>query len=272
MGAVTTDLLWPAASGPADLDAIERVPLAERGLPASTYELVARAAELWPERDAVSVLPDGAQWERPFTRTFAELAADVHRAAGVLGDLGVRRGDAVSVISVNCAEMLSVLLAAEAVGIFAPINPGLSAEHATELVPARGRARDRRLGPGARARRMGARARDREPLRGPRAARAAPHGGHRTRARARAARGRRRRALPTVRGDGGRRRSAGSASGGLRRRQLPAHGRHDRYAQAGRAHARQRGGERVDDRRPDCSTRAASRSPRCPCSTPTRWW
>ena len=52
----------------------------------------------------------------------------------MLGDLGVERGDAVAVISVNCAELLPLLLAAEATGIFAPINPALAAEHATELV------------------------------------------------------------------------------------------------------------------------------------------
>jgi fatty-acyl-CoA synthase len=128
------ELLWPPAGGPSDLAEIERIPLEQRGLPASTYELVTRAAELWPDRPAVSVLPDAEQWETPLTRTFSELAGDVHRAAGALSEAGVGRGDAVAVISVNCAEMLPLLLAAEAVGIFAPINPALSPEHATQLV------------------------------------------------------------------------------------------------------------------------------------------
>ena len=136
MGALTTEneLLWPSLDGPSDLAAVERVPLSERGLPASTYELVRRAAEMWPDRPAISVLPNAEAFNTPFVRTFAELAGDVHRAAAVLAELGVRRGDAVAVISVNCAEMLPLLLAAEAVGIYAPINPGLTAEHATELV------------------------------------------------------------------------------------------------------------------------------------------
>ena len=54
----SNDLLWPTFRGPADLAEIERVPLEERGLPASTYELVTRAACLWPDRPAVSVLAD----------------------------------------------------------------------------------------------------------------------------------------------------------------------------------------------------------------------
>jgi fatty-acyl-CoA synthase len=136
MGALTThnELLWPSFNGPSDLAAVERVPLSERGLPTSTYELVRRAAELWPDRPAVSVLPNAEAFHTPFVRTFAELAGDVHRAAAVLAELGVSRRDAVAVVSVNCAEMLPLLLAAEAVGIYAPINPGLTVEHAIELV------------------------------------------------------------------------------------------------------------------------------------------
>jgi fatty-acyl-CoA synthase len=93
-----------------------------------------RAAELWPERPAVSVLPDAERFHMPLVRTFAELTQDVHRVAAVLSRLGVKRGDAVAVISVNCAEMLPVLLAAEAVGIYAPINPSLASEDTTALL------------------------------------------------------------------------------------------------------------------------------------------
>src|ERR1700756_3687327 len=136
MGALTTEnvLLWPSFHGPSDLAAVERVPFGERGLPASTYELVRRAASLWRDRPAISVLPDAESFRTPLVRTFAELARDVHQAAAVLLEVGVGRGDAVAVISVNCAEMAPLLFAAEAVGIYAPINPGLTAEHATELV------------------------------------------------------------------------------------------------------------------------------------------
>jgi len=133
-GISTDDLLWPSFSGPSQLAAIERVALSDRGLPASTYELVRRAAELWPDRPAVSVLPDAESFHTPLVRTFAELVCDVHRAAAVLAELGVERGDAVAVVSVNCAELLPLLLAAEAIGIHAPINPGLAPEHAVELV------------------------------------------------------------------------------------------------------------------------------------------
>ena len=93
-----------------------------------------RAAELWPQRPAISCLPDAEHWERPSTRTFAELADDVHRVASVYAGFGVRPRDAVAILSVNCGELIAALLAAEAVGVAAPINPALAAGPAAELV------------------------------------------------------------------------------------------------------------------------------------------
>lgn len=130
----TADLLWPDAYGPQDLEAIEAVPLSERGLPASTYAALARAAERWPDRTATICLPDAARWEEPSERTFAELLTDVHRVAGVLAGLGIARRDAVALVAPNCQELLTAVLAAETAGIAAPINPGLAAEHVVELV------------------------------------------------------------------------------------------------------------------------------------------
>lgn len=129
-----TDLLWPQYTAPNDLPTIESVPLAQRGLPGTTYELVTRAAATWPDRVAVSCLPDAERWEQPHPRTFTELAADVHRVANTLTSLGVGRGDAVALISPNCASMIESILGAEAVGVVASINPALTAEHAARLV------------------------------------------------------------------------------------------------------------------------------------------
>jgi fatty-acyl-CoA synthase len=125
--------LWPTYAGPSDLAAVEAIPLADRGLPESTTAALARAAELWPDRPAVSFLPDAERWDQPVTRTFAQLATDVWRTAALLRALGVARGDAVALVAPNCAGLLTALLAAETAGIAAPINPGLTAAHATGL-------------------------------------------------------------------------------------------------------------------------------------------
>ena len=117
-----------------DVTALERIPLDSRGLPASTYDALVRAAEKWPQRPAISCLPDAEHWERPSTRTFAELADDVHRFASVYTGFGVRRRGAVAILSVNCGELIAALLAAEAVGVAAPLNPALAPGPAEELV------------------------------------------------------------------------------------------------------------------------------------------
>ena len=128
------DLLWPRYETSADLAAIEAVPLADRGLPESTYALLERAATLWPERVAVHLLPSAARWQEPLTRTFAEQLADVHRVANVLHGLGVRRKDAVALLSPNCAELITATLAAQLAGIAAPVNGQLSQGHVAELL------------------------------------------------------------------------------------------------------------------------------------------
>ena len=64
-----------------------------------------RAATRWPDRTAITVLPEAARWREPLRRTFAELLADVHRYANLLHGLGVRRGDAVALMAPNCAEL-----------------------------------------------------------------------------------------------------------------------------------------------------------------------
>jgi fatty-acyl-CoA synthase len=113
---------------------IESYPLPERGLPESTYELLGRAARLWPDRTALTVLPDATRWTEPSRRTFSELLSDVHKTANALHDLGIQRHSAVALISPNCDELITATLAAQLAGIAAPINGALSADHITELV------------------------------------------------------------------------------------------------------------------------------------------
>jgi fatty-acyl-CoA synthase len=131
---MTEDLLWPDYATPDDLATIEAVPLDKRGLPESTYALLTRAATRWPDRTAISVLPDAARWRKPHQRSFAELLADVHQYANLLHDLGIRRGDAVALLAPNCAELITATLAAQLAGIAAPLGSGLSRQHLAELL------------------------------------------------------------------------------------------------------------------------------------------
>lgn len=132
--ATSEDLLWPRYQGPDDLIQIESVPLSERGLAESTYALLVRAADRWPDRSAITVLPNAVQWREPLQRTYSQLLADVHRYANLLHELGVRRSDAVALIAPNCSELIPATLAAQLAGIAAPINGGLSRTHIGELL------------------------------------------------------------------------------------------------------------------------------------------
>jgi fatty-acyl-CoA synthase len=125
---------WPRYSSPDDVVEIERTPLTERGLPASTYELLCRAAQLWPDRTAAAILRNTERWQDPVKLTFAELLADVNRMANLLAEIGVGRQDTVALLSPNCQELISATLAAQAAGIAVPINPGLSEDHIAELL------------------------------------------------------------------------------------------------------------------------------------------
>lgn len=126
--------LWPTYESPNDLLAIEAIPLDDRGLPQSTYAVVRRAAELWPDRIAISVMPTAADWRQPVQRTYVELLAGVHQQANLLATMGVDRATAVALISPNCEELITATLAAQLAGIAVPVNAALQPSHIAELV------------------------------------------------------------------------------------------------------------------------------------------
>ncbi|MGP3690454.1 acyl-CoA synthetase [Streptomyces sp. IBSNAI002] len=130
----TTPGLWPDYSRPDSLAAIEAVPLEARNLPASTYAVLDRAADRWPDRPAMTFLPRAEDWDRGHRRTYAELRAEVHRIVHVFRAHGIGRGDAVGLLSPNTALLPSALLAAQTAGIAAPVNPHLPAPHIARLL------------------------------------------------------------------------------------------------------------------------------------------
>ena len=83
---------------------------------------------------ATQWIPDPGDYTRCLAWTYAQLAGTVTRIANALTALGVRRGDAVTLASVNTSMLYAATLAAEAAGIAAPVNPALSAERIAELV------------------------------------------------------------------------------------------------------------------------------------------
>ncbi len=103
-------------------------------LPESTYQLLLDAARAWPDGVAMQWIPDPGDYTRRLDWTYAQLAGTVTRIANALTAVGVRRGDAVTLSSVNTSMLYAATLAAEAAGIAAPVNPALSSERITELI------------------------------------------------------------------------------------------------------------------------------------------
>ncbi|WP_240148336.1 acyl-CoA synthetase [Leifsonia tongyongensis] len=120
--------------GPEDLATIEGVPLADRDIAFTTYDIVRRAAASSPDATATVWIPDPSKFADAHSWTFAELLAAVHRIGNALVRLGVGRQDAVTLVSPNTGSLFATILAAEAVGIAAPINPVFDVERIGELM------------------------------------------------------------------------------------------------------------------------------------------
>lgn len=73
---------------------------------------VSRFAAATPDRVAATFLPSGR------TLTFGVLEAETNRAAHALRALGLKRGDCVGISLTNRAEFLSIMLAAQRVGLY----------------------------------------------------------------------------------------------------------------------------------------------------------
>src|SRR2546430_1655284 len=95
------------------------------------HDWLARRALLSPERVA---LIDALRGHRRIT--WREWNAAAHQTARLLHDtLGVRRGDRVAVLAMNCVEFLDVLFACARLGaILQPLNWRLSAEELKGLL------------------------------------------------------------------------------------------------------------------------------------------
>jgi fatty-acyl-CoA synthase len=102
--------------------------------PESTYQLLLDAAGTWPDGIAMQWIPDPGDYTRYLTWTYDELADTVTRIANALTTLGVRRQDAVTLSSANTSMLYAATLAAQAIGIAAPVNPALSGERIAGLI------------------------------------------------------------------------------------------------------------------------------------------
>jgi fatty-acyl-CoA synthase len=120
----------------ADIEALERQPLGDVAPHNSPYALIRSAAERFPERTALSFLPDAQLDTPPRHTSYRELLASIHRAANLFRSLGVGPDDAVAFLAPNMPESHAVLWGAQLAGRVCPINYLLQPEHIASLLQA----------------------------------------------------------------------------------------------------------------------------------------
>jgi len=120
----------------ADIESLERVPLAERQLPPSTYAALQRCALANGSAPALSFILDAKAYQRTHDWTYAELFADITRAANAFHQLGIGPRDVVAFLLPNLPETHFTIWGGEAAGIVLAINPLLEAAQIAELLRA----------------------------------------------------------------------------------------------------------------------------------------
>ncbi|TWO72562.1 AMP-binding protein [Caenimonas sedimenti] len=120
------------------IEALESTPY-EKAIPArTTYGLIARAAGLHPDRTAFAYLRDGTL-DTPIERvSYAQLLANIHRAANLFRSLGVGPDDAVAILGPNVPSTQYALWGAQIAGRACPINFMLQPDHVAALLEASG--------------------------------------------------------------------------------------------------------------------------------------
>ncbi|UVO31371.1 acyl-CoA synthetase [Bradyrhizobium arachidis] len=119
-----------------DIQRIEAEPLASRGLPRTTYEVFAASAKRWPDRKALSFFLTADTYQRASTWTYAELLAEITRAANALHDFGVSADHPVAYVLPNLPETHFTIWGGEAAGVVLAVNPLLEPDLIVEILRA----------------------------------------------------------------------------------------------------------------------------------------
>jgi non-ribosomal peptide synthetase component F len=88
----------------ADIEHLERTPLAAHDLPQNTYAALQRSAQRSPEAPALSFFFDAEHYQQAWHWSHAELFARITRTANALHALGVGPDDVVALVLPNLPE------------------------------------------------------------------------------------------------------------------------------------------------------------------------
>src|SRR5271165_221655 len=117
-----------------DIEALEAQPLSSHRLPRTSYEALAATAARTPDAKALSFFLSADALAQAFVWTYAELLADVTRAANAFHELGVTPERPVAFVLPNLPETHFVIWGGEAAGAVLAINPFFEPAQIANLV------------------------------------------------------------------------------------------------------------------------------------------
>jgi fatty-acyl-CoA synthase len=119
-----------------DVISIERVPLADRKIPATTFEMLRAGAALAPDAPALSFFAQVKRFNKAARWSYRELFTRVVQSANLFRRLGVERNDVVAFVLPNLPETHLAIWGGEAAGIAFAISPLLETEQIAALLRA----------------------------------------------------------------------------------------------------------------------------------------
>lgn len=119
----------------ADRNAIEdEMPWADRDLPTTTFEMLSRTTEKFPNHNAVSFQLLSGPSDPCETLTWTELREKTAQTANLFRSLGVGENDVVAYMLPNAMESVLTYLGGQVAGIVNPINPLLEPEQIAAIL------------------------------------------------------------------------------------------------------------------------------------------
>lgn len=127
-----------AVSTLADVEAIESVPLKDRNLAQSTYEVVERSAKAHPNLNALTFFLQATKedYKNSISYNFAELLGKITQTANMFHGLGIGKNDVVTYLLPNLPQTYFTQFGAAAAGIGNPVNPLLEPHVWVEIMNA----------------------------------------------------------------------------------------------------------------------------------------
>src|SRR5271157_3796140 len=119
-----------------DVLAIERVPLAERKIPSTPYDMLRAGATIAPDAPALTFFAEASRFKKATVWSHRELFGRITQAGNLFRRLGVERGDTVAFILPNLPETHLAIWGGEAAGIAFAISPLLEVEQLAGLLKA----------------------------------------------------------------------------------------------------------------------------------------